>query len=294
MLCVGAGGLVLRAAAGAVAQPVNEVREAMAKVEDGDLGAHVDVTNIGELGQLQVGFNRMVGGLRERRRLQELFGRQVGTDVARRALELEPELGGEEREITALFVDVQNFTSFTERHSPAEVVAELNAFFDVVIRVVMAEGGWVNKFEGDAALCIFGAPVPLDDHAARALRAAAHLPSEVASLPHGIRVGVGVASGRVVAGHVGTTERYEYTVIGDAVNVASRLTELAKEHEPSVLATGETVDAAAGESGRWHAVGTVTVRGRSKPITICSPLTATVTSDEPVSDESVSDASHSL
>src|SRR5690606_2908765 len=152
------------------------VRAAMAKVEDGDLDIEVPVDHAGELGRLQAGFNEMVDGLRERRRVQELFGRQVGADVARQALENDPELGGEEREITALFVDLEGFTAYTETHTPTEVVQLLNAFFGIVVRVVMDNGGFVNKFEGDAALCIFGAPAEQPDHAARALRAAATLP----------------------------------------------------------------------------------------------------------------------
>ena len=274
-LCLAGGGLVMRAAAGGVSSPVNEVREAMAEVEDGNLDVKVPVTNVGEIGQLQVGFNRMVTGLRDRRRLQDLFGRQVGTDVARQALEAAPKLGGEEREITALFVDLDNFTAFTERHTPTEVVDELNGFFAVVIEVVMSEGGWVNKFEGDAALCIFGAPAWQLDHAARALRAASRLPTEVAALPNEVRAGVGVATGRVVAGNVGTPERYEYTVIGDAVNVAARLTELAKGREPPVLVSEQTVRAA-GELGVsiWESADTVRVRGRSEEIAVFRPQRA--------------------
>lgn len=277
LLCISGGGLVMRAAAGAVSAPINSVREAMAEVEDGNLDVKIPVTNVGEIGQLQVGFNRMVAGLRERRQLQDLFGKQVGADVARQALEAAPELGGEEREITAFFIDLENFTSFTEQHTASEVVAELNRFFEVVIRVVMNEGGWVNKFEGDAALCIFGAPARQPDHAARALRAAARLPVELAALPHDLRAGIGVASGIVVAGNVGTPERYEYTVIGDAVNVAARLTELAKGRQPAVLVSEETIRAAGeADASSWEADDTVTVRGRTKPITIYRPVSAGV------------------
>jgi len=275
--CVVAGGLVMRTAAGAVSEPIEEVTNALAQIESGDLDVQVDVTHIGEIGRLQHGVNAMVTGLRERRRLQELFGKQVGTDVARAALEKDPQLGGESREITALFIDLDNFTTFSERHTPEEVVRELNLFFEIVIRVVMREGGWVNKFEGDAALCIFGAPADQPDHAARALRAAAALPVEVRKLPESPGVGIGVATGRVVAGNIGTQERYEYTVIGDAVNVAARLTELAKREYDGVLVSEETV-VAAGETGAagpipsgWQEAGTVVVRGRSQPTRMFQP-----------------------
>lgn len=277
VLCLVAGGLVMRGAATAVAAPVDQVREAMGQVEAGDLDVTLAVDHIGELGRLQSGFNAMVEGLRERSRIVDLFGRQVGTDVADQALARDPELGGEEREITALFVDRAGFTAFAEQHTPSEIVTELNRFFGAVIDVVEAEGGWVNKFEGDAALCLFGAPGDQPDHAARALRAAGRLPEAVAAIPHAPRVGVGVASGRVVAGHVGSETRYEYTVIGDAVNVAARLTELAKREAPHVLAAGTTVaDAAAAgaDVSGWHAIGPAELRGRSAPIELYQPRPA--------------------
>jgi adenylate cyclase len=195
----------------------------------------------------------------------------VGVDVARAALDQGPQLGGEERSVTALFVDLDDFTGFSETHEPAEVVEELNAFFSVVVQVVMAEGGFVNKFEGDAALCIFGAPVTQPDHAARALRVAAALPAAVAELPGRPGVGIGASTGTVVAGNVGTPERFEYTVIGDAVNVAARLTELAKQRGCPVLADEDTVIAAGEAGGHWRRVGSTQLRGRSRPTGLFEP-----------------------
>ncbi len=273
-----AGALVMRAAVGGVSESVNEVRAAMAQVEEGDLTVRLSVSSIGELGHLQAGFNDMVEGLRQRRRLQDLFGRQVGADVARHALEKDPELGGEEREISALFVDLAGFTTFSETLSPVQVVAALNAFFAVVIRVVMEEGGWVNKFEGDAALCIFGAPGEQPDHALRALTAAARLPAEVALLPDAPTVGIGVATGTAVAGNVGTAERYEYTVIGDTVNVASRLSDLAKLRPKGlpVFAAGPTINAAVHNDPdvrtRWYGQGQQAVKGRVGTIEVFAPV----------------------
>lgn len=266
-----AGGLIMRAAARGVADPIEAVRRAMARVEDGDLDVEVLVDHAGEIGRLQAGFNDMVEGLRERRRLHDLYGRQVGVDVARAALAQGAQLGGEERSVSALFVDLDDFTSFAETHEPAEVVEELNAFFSVVVEAVMAQGGFVNKFEGDAALCIFGAPVDQPDHAARALRVAAALPAAVAKLPGHPGVGIGASTGRVVAGNVGTPERFEYTVIGDAVNVAARLTELAKQRGCPVLADEDTVVAAGEAGGHWRRIGSVQLRGRSQPTGLFEP-----------------------
>ncbi|WP_208027302.1 adenylate/guanylate cyclase domain-containing protein [Rhabdothermincola sediminis] len=267
-----AGGLIMRAAARGVADPIEAVRRAMARVEEGDLDVEVLVDHAGEIGRLQAGFNDMVEGLRERRLLHDLYGRQVGVDVARAALDQGPQLGGEERSVTALFVDLDDFTGFSETHEPAEVVEELNAFFSVVVEVVMAEGGFVNKFEGDAALCIFGAPTDQPDHADRALRAAARLPEVVGRLPANPSVGVGVASGRAIAGHIGTPERFEYTVIGDPVNVAARLTVLAKRQRAQVLAAGDTLACASAETAAmWRPVGEERLRGRRAPTVLWAP-----------------------
>ena len=266
-----AGGFVMRGAAGAVSEPLNEVTDALARVQQGDLEIHVNVTHIGEIGRLQQGVNDMVTGLRDRRAVRDLFGRQVGLDPGDVSDGGVPRMGGEARNITALFVDLDGFTAYTLDHTPDQVVAVLNAFFGVVISVVTTEGGWVNKFEGDAALCIFGAPRSLDDHAARALRAAAALPGALAAQPEQWRVGIGVATGEVVVGNVGTPERHEFTVIGDAVNVAARLTELAKRSYRGVLAAQETIVAAGEGVTGWHEVGIETLRGRSLPTRVFEP-----------------------
>jgi adenylate cyclase len=266
-----AGGLVMRGAAGAISEPLNEVTDSLARVREGDLDVHVDVTHIGEMGRLQQSVNDMVEGLRDRRAVRDLFGRQVGLDPGDVSDDGIARLGGEARQITALFVDLDGFTAYTLSHTPDEVVTELNAFFAVVIGVVTGEGGWVNKFEGDAALCIFGAPHSQADHAARALRAAAALPGALAAQPEQFRVGIGVATGLVVVGNVGTAERHEFTVIGDAVNVAARLTELAKRSYGGVLAAQETIVAVGESETGWREAGTETLRGRSMPTRVFEP-----------------------
>ncbi len=149
------------------------MRAAVERVAAGDLDVEVPIDDASEVGQLQAGFNRMAEGLRERERIRDLFGRQVGEEVARAALDEGVRLGGEEREIGALFVDLTGSTSMALAMPPTHVVRLLNKFFRVVIDVVEAEGGFVNKFEGDAALCVFGAPAPSEDPAGQALSARA-------------------------------------------------------------------------------------------------------------------------
>src|SRR3954451_2615689 len=177
-LVVGAAAMIV--AAKSVAEPVWAARDALARVETGDLDVDVRVDDASEIGQLQAGFNRMAAGLRERERLRDIFGRQVGEEVARAALEGELLLGGQEREVAVLFVDLIGSTELAAECPPEEVVALLNRFFGVVVDVVGDHGGWVNKFEGDAALCVFGAPVDQPDAAAACLSAARELRGRLA------------------------------------------------------------------------------------------------------------------
>jgi len=213
---------------------------------------------------LQAGFNHMAEGLRERERMRELFGGYVGEEVARHALESGVSLEGEERDVSVLFVDVVGSTALAERRPPVEVVALLNRFFDVVIAAVADEEGWVNKFEGDAALCVFGAPMQQADHAARALRSAVAMRIALRAI-EGLDAGIGVSSGIAVAGNVGSARRYEYTVVGDPVNEAARLTELAKAHAGRIVVSERTVMAAGASNDGWQPSECITLRGRSRP-----------------------------
>jgi adenylate cyclase len=259
-------------AAQASSEPIRSLREALAAVEQGDLDASVPIYDSTEIGMLQAGFNDMVHGLREREELRDLFGRHVGEDVAKVALERGIRLGGEEREVAVLFVDIVGSTSLADERPPDEVVSLLNKFFEVVIEVVHEYDGWINKFEGDAALAIWGAPVEVDDMCTAALAAARVLGQRIADDVPDLQAGVGVSCGTVVAGNVGTTERYEYTVIGDPVNEAARLTEHAKEVPAHVVASKALVEAAdESEAKRWTDLEPVTVRGRKDPTAIVTP-----------------------
>jgi adenylate cyclase len=258
------GAAFLIVAAASVADPVADVRAAMGHVAAGELDVEVPVDDDGELGLLQAGFNSMASGLRERERLRELFGGYVGEEVARHALEAGVSLEGEEREVSVLFVDVVGSTALAERRPAVDVVALLNRFFDAVVRVVDDADGWVNKFEGDAALCVFGAPVEQTDHAARALRAAIGLRDALRTI-EGLDAGIGVSSGIAVAGNVGSERRYEYTVVGDPVNEAARLTDLAKVHPGRIVVSERTVDAAGPSAVGWCRSECLTLRGRTQP-----------------------------
>ncbi|MCG5434471.1 mononucleotidyl cyclase [Mycobacterium sp. MYCO198283] len=254
------------------ATPIRVVRAALTRVENGDLDTNLVVFDGTELGQLQRGFNAMVHGLRERERVRDLFGRHVGREVAAAAEKQQIELGGEERHVAVLFVDVIGSTRIVANRPPIEVVDLLNRFFGVIVDEVDRHHGLLNKFEGDATLAIFGAPVALDhpeDEALAAARCIARrLRDEVPECP----AGIGVSAGEVVAGNVGARERFEYTVIGDPVNEAARLSELAKNYPTRLLASATAVEAAQERERQCWAFGEeVTLRGRDRATRLACP-----------------------
>jgi adenylate cyclase len=270
-----AGTAVVYVATRSLAVPLVELRRSVGKVQRGDLDVHLEVNDGGELGLLQAGFNQMVGGLRERALVQDLFGRHVGAEVAREAISAgNVELGGERRRVGVIFVDLIGSTRLAQSGSPELVVTLLNRFFAAVVRVVADEGGWINKFEGDGAMCVFGAPAAAEDHAARALRAARTLRREllalVATTPE-LDAAIGVSAGDVVAGNVGAHERFEYTVIGAPVNEAARLCDAAKQRFGRVLAGEEAVARADGEAAMWSVGGELQLRGYDEPTLVYEP-----------------------
>lgn len=263
----------------AVVDPIRELQYAINRVRRGETDTNVRIYDSSEIGVLQAGFNEMMRGLRERQRVSDLFGRYVGTEVARRALEEKPELGGESRQVAVLFVDVIGSTGFATQKAPQHVVKALNEFFDRVVEGVHRNKGIINKFEGDAALAVFGAPLPLDDVAGHALAAARELREELQGME--FEAGIGVAAGSVVAGHIGARDRFEYTVIGDAVNQAARLTDLAKNTPGRCLTSAATVrEANEAEQARWTMLKSVELRGRREMTQLARPTRKTMAEEE--------------
>jgi len=263
------GGITAAVAARSVAEPVDAVRAGLERVRQGDIEKAVVVTRPGDLGALEIGFNSMLDAMQSRRQLQDLFGRHVGEEVAGLALESGVELGGELRHASVLFVDILGSSGLVEQLPAQAVVALLNKFFEAVVDEVGERGGWVNKFEGDGCLCVFGAPVSYSDHAARALQAARLLAVRLCGL--GIDAAIGVSSGEVVAGNVGAARRFEYTVIGRPVNEAARLTEAAKSEPGRVLASRKAVELAGDEAGWWAGRGPLDLRGIREAVETAIP-----------------------
>jgi adenylate cyclase len=264
--------------AATTADPIDEVRRGMQRVQRGEFDVSVPVFDASELGLLQAGFNMMASGLRERERIRDLFGRHVGRDVARLAEQVardgvQTEMGGEKREVAVLFVDLVSSTRLAATLEPHQLVTMLNEFFALVVAVVEQNEGWINKFEGDAVLAVFGAPVSDSDCTSHALAAARELNIQVNSSGKDIKAGIGVSAGTAVAGNIGDPNRYEYTVIGDPVNEAARLTEFAKV-SGGVAASGAALSRASeSEARRWHIVDSKVLRGRDSPTDIAVPVT---------------------
>ena len=254
-----------------ISDPIREVVDAMSQVEQGRIDTVVGVYERSEIGRLQGGFNRMVAGIAERDRLRDLFGRHVGEDVARRALEGGASLSGDVREAAILFIDLVDFTKLAARRPPREVAEVLNDFFRIVVSAVDERHGFINKFQGDAALAVFGVPLPSEEAASAALATACNLRSQLGRLPL-VDFGIGVSAGPVFAGNIGAENRYEYTVVGDAVNEAARLADFAKTSDQRIVCSAAVIDRADGAERRhWVSSGQTVLRGRSEATRIWTP-----------------------
>jgi adenylate cyclase len=228
-------------AARATADPIDSVRRAMAQVAHGQFDVRVPVYDGTQIGQLQLGFNNMAGGLAERERIRDVFGTYVDSEVATRILQGDGDLEGEEVEVTVMFLDVRAFTAYAEQTSARVVVATLNRLFERVVPPIYDHGGFVNKFIGDGLLAVFGAPRRFTDHADRALGAALEIEQLAKEgLPGGLQIGIGLNSGPVLAGNIGGGHRLEYSVIGDVVNVAARVETATRETGDTILLSAHT------------------------------------------------------
>ena len=222
-----------------------DLAAATKRVAAGDYTQRLPVVQDDDLGALAASFNRMQAGLAERQRLQVAFGTYVDPALAARLLEQGDDVfTGERRQVTVMFIDIRDFTPFAEAHSAEDAVARLNALFEIVVPAVVDAGGHVNKFLGDGALAVFGAPNDLTGHADAAMRAAELIQRLVARRFQGaLRIGIGINTGTVIAGTIGGGGKLEFTLIGDTVNVAARVEQLTKVTGDAVLLTAQSVDA---------------------------------------------------
>ena len=255
-----------------VAERIGALHRALGRVQAGDFAVRVVVDDASEIGRLQVGFNAMTAGLAERERIREFFGTYVDRDVAEHILRGGESLEADEVEVTLMFVDVRSFTAFAERLPPIDVVAALNRLFERIVPLVHRHGGHVDKYAGDGLLAVFGAPRRHGDHADRAVTAAFEISEAVRDeFDDALSVGVGLNSGPVVAGNIGGAGRLEFSVIGDAVNVAARVEAATRRTGDQVLLTGDTLALLRRPHGEFVAREGIALRGKSTSVELYAP-----------------------
>ncbi|MCV7379337.1 adenylate/guanylate cyclase domain-containing protein [Mycobacterium alsense] len=251
-------------------QPIRDLAKGAERVAAGDFSRRLPVVQDDDLGALSASFNRMQAGLAERQRLQGAFGTYVDPTLAARLLEQGDDVfTGERREVTVMFVDIRDFTPFAEANSAEDTVARLNALFDIVVPAVVNAGGHVNKFLGDGALAVFGAPNDVAGHADSAVSAAMlihHLVTE--RFGGALRIGIGINTGVVIAGTIGGAGKLEFTLIGDAVNVAARVEQLTKATGDTILLTESCVDALASRPPGLLDRGSHALKGKSATVQV--------------------------
>ena len=246
-------------------RPIRDLAEGTERVAAGDYTQRLPVVQDDDLGALAGSFNRMQAGLAERERLQAAFGSYVDPALATRLLAQGDDIfTGERIVVTVMFVDIRDFTPFAESNTAEDTVSHLNALFEIVVPAVLDAGGHVNKYLGDGALAVFGAPNTLDQHADAAVTAALQISRLVAEHFEGaIRIGIGINTGQVIAGTIGGAGKLEFTLIGDTVNVAARVEQLTKTTGDTILLTEHTLDALAQPPAGLTDRGAHEVKGKS-------------------------------
>lgn len=268
--------------AGWMLRPLPVLAKAAQQVGEGRLDMEIIFKTNDEMGQLARAFNQMVVSLREKEVIRSTFGRYMSKEVVDGFLNGKVSLelgGGELKEMTVLMSDIRGFTEFSEKLPPQEVVQLLNRYFTEMVQAIGANGGAVDKFIGDAILAVFGWPLPRQDHQRLAVAAALDMKGRLAVLNSAlvreggkpIAIGIAIHSGKAVAGNIGSQEKVQYTVIGDAVNVASRMESANKDYGTDLIVSGPVYQATLSHF-EFRDIGEKPIRGRTEPVHIYQVL----------------------
>ena len=260
-----------------LSRPLRALADHTLVIARGDYSHHLKLDRADEIGQLATSFNRMSEGLAERDRVRDLLDKNVSPEIAAQLMRDGAALGGEEREVTILFVDLRSFTRLSESMPPRDVLALLNRYFDRMSGIVEIYHGVVDKYIGDAIMALFGAPVAQPNHADSAILAALEMKSALARLNAELQTeggtkltfGIGINTSRIIAGNIGSNRRLNYSVVGDGVNVAARLQDLTRmsQFRADIVISASTLAAAKGRY-RVRPLGAAPVRGRDEPVEV--------------------------
>lgn len=228
-----------------------------------------------EVGDLAKAFDNMTEGLKERDKVKTLFSKFHGSSIAEDLMNKKIGIGGSNKEVTVFFSDIRGFTSFSENRSPEEVVGMLNEYFAIMVRIIQQNHGIVDKFIGDAIMAVWGAPKTTPRDAQNAVRACIEMRKALADLNQRrlqkgqppILIGMGIHTGHAISGTIGSDDRMEYTVIGDAVNMTSRIESSTKAFGTDLLISEATARSVDSEFGLVHA-GAAEVKGKSEPLNL--------------------------
>ena len=263
-----------------ITRPVRALAEAAKRVESGDYRGVEGVATMpqDEIGALATAFNNMSHGLSERDRMRDVLGKVASPAVAERLLVQKIELGGEERRVTVMFADIRNFTGLCERLTPHQSLGLLNRYLDCINTVIDRHEGIIDKYTGDGVMALFGAPISRSDDAERAISAALDIVARIRKLSVDLQaeglphppIGIGINTASVIAGNVGTPSRFNYTVLGDGVNLAARLEGLTKRYQVAVVVGPQTRELVPGLA--YRELDKVRVRGKSVAVHIFEPL----------------------
>ena len=253
-------------------RPISLLVRATRAISGGDYNYKVKINRNDELSRLAHAFNQMGSELSRQSMMKEMFGKYVGTEILDMIMnDTENQwLKGRKNKATILFADIRNFTAYSETREPEQVVEKLNEFFDIATRVILKHGGYIDKFIGDAVLGVFGVPVYCIDHTERCIRAAIDMQnalSQASGTGNELlsRVGIGIKTGTVVAGNIGSHAKMEYTVVGDSVNIASRLNGFAM---PGEIIVDQSVCDQLKEKLEFVVLAPQKIKGRSEPVQI--------------------------
>lgn len=258
-----------------IVKPVHTLVESAKQLGAGNLDYRIAVTRRDELGSLMSAFNDMAEGLKQKQHIQESFGRYVSAEVVEMIVKnKETWFKGKKTSVTVLFADIRGFTSYSERTDPETLINHLNEYFTLMTNIVQKNRGYIDKFIGDALMAVFGSPVYYEEHAVMAARAACEMQEKLRGFnlqkPERDRIGIGIGlnTGEVVAGNLGSIQKMEYAIIGDNVNIASRLCSSAKRGE--IIISTSVTQGLKGMEFESRALPPITVKGKSEPLDIFS------------------------